>query len=122
MRKLLILCGAILFLSMTAAAQETIAALETSGSPASEPAPAAPASLTPPDREAWQLGVGFQYQHYTVLGQNFHTFGYNTDLTRYLNNWFGVEGTGSFGFGKDNGLTTKSFFVGGGPHIALFST
>jgi hypothetical protein len=84
--------------------------------------PAAPAPLTPPDREAWQLGIGFQYQHFGVLGQSFHTLGYNVGVTRYLDNWFGVEGVGSFGYGSDGtapSLDAKSFFIGGGPHIAF---
>jgi opacity protein-like surface antigen len=119
MRKLLILCGALLCFSLTAAAQDSTAAFDAS-SPASEPA--APQLFTPPDREAWQLGDGFQYQHYNVLGQNFHTFGYNVGLTRYINNWFGIEGVGSFGFGNTGtspSLVAKSMFVGGGPHLAF---
>ena len=121
MRKLFVLCGAILCLSLTAAAQETTAVFDAT-SPASEPA--APGSLTPPDREAWQLGIGFQYQHYVVLGQNFHTFGYNADITRYLNNWFGIEGTAAFGYGSAGttpSISAKSLFVGGGPHVSLHS-
>jgi hypothetical protein len=119
MLKLSVLCGALFCLSLTAAAQESTAAFDA-GSPASEPA--APASLTPPDREAWQLGIGFQYQHYSLLGQSFHTVGYNVGLTRYLNNWFGIEGAGVFGFGSAGtapSLDAKSFFIGGGPHIAF---
>jgi hypothetical protein len=119
MRKLFVLCGAFLCLSLTAAAQESTAAFDAGG-PASEPA--APAPLTPPDREAWQLGIGFQYQHFGVLGQSFHTLGYNVGVTRYINNWFGIEGVGSFGFGSAGtapSLEAKSFFVGGGPHVAF---
>jgi hypothetical protein len=119
MRKLLILCGVLLCMTLTAAAQESTAAFDAS-SPASEPA--APASLTPPDREAWQLGLGFQYQSYDLLGRKFHTLGYNVGLTRYINNWFGIEGVGTFGFGSTGSapsLDAKSFFVGGGPHVAL---
>ena len=66
--------------------------------PASEPA--APASLSPPDRDPWQIGVGFLYSHYNVLGQTFHDFGYQADVTRYFNNWFGVEGATTAGFGQ----------------------
>lgn len=119
MSKLLVLCGAFLCLSLTAAAQESTAAFDAS-SPAGEPA--APAALYPSDREPWQLGIGFQYQHFKVLGQNFHTFGFNSDITRYLNNWFGVEGTAVMVFGHTGttpNLTAKSLFLGGGPHIAV---
>jgi hypothetical protein len=119
MRKLLILCGALLCLSLNAAAQESAAAFDA-GSPAGEPA--APASLMPPDREPWQLGIGFQYQHFSVLNQSFHTLGYNVGLTRYINNWFGIEAAGVFGFGNTGttpNLTAKTFFIGGGPHLAF---
>jgi len=126
MSKLFILCGALLCLSLTASAQDSTAAFDASSS-AAEPAasaaePAAPASLLPSDREPWQLGVGFQYQHYTPFYLNFHDLGFNTEVTRYLNNWFGVEGTVVMGFGN-TGTTpsrdAKSFFIGGGPHIAF---
>ena len=122
MRKLLVLCGTLLCLSMTAAAQDAPAAFDAS-SPASEPA--APVSFHPSDRATWQLGVGFQYQHFNILGQTFHDLGYNVDATYYLNNWFGVEGTAAFGFGNTgapSNLTAKSFFVGGGPHISVHNS
>ena len=118
MFKLFVLCGALLCVSLTAVAQDSVS-LDTS-SPASEPA--APASLYPSDREPWQLGVGFQYQHFSVLGQSFHTFGYNADVTRYLNDWFGLEGAASMGFGHSGtnpSLDAKSFFIGGGPHVTF---
>jgi Outer membrane protein beta-barrel domain len=123
MRKLIVLCGVVLCLSMTAAAQDF-----STGSDASSPAgePAAPAALTPSDREPWQVGIGYQYQHYEVLGRTFHTNGFNTDVTWYVNDWFGVEGTAVFGFGhapltgtSPLNLTAKSLFLGGGPHVAF---
>jgi hypothetical protein len=104
---------------MTAVAQDAPTAFDAS-SPASEPA--APVSFQPSDRAAWQLGIGYQYQHFKILGQTFHDHGYNTDLTLYLNDWFGVEGTAVMGFGSIGAplnITAKSFFVGGGPHIAV---
>ena len=121
MRKLVFLFGAVLCLSLTAVAQDAPAALDAS-SPASESA--APAALSPSDREPWQFGIGYQYQHYKVLGQTFHNNGFNTDITRYLNNWFGVEGTVAVGFGNTGtpvNLTAKSLFVGGGPHVAVYN-
>jgi hypothetical protein len=119
MRKLSILCAALFCFSLAASAQDFSAASEASTT-ASEPA--APASLIPADREPWQMGVGFQYMHYDVLGQSFHNFGYLADVTRYLNNWFGVEGEATAGFGHSGSnprLDAKSFFIGGGPHISL---
>jgi hypothetical protein len=117
MRKLLVLCGTILCLSITAAAQDAPAGFDAS-STASEPA--APVTFAPSGRAAWQLGIGYQYQHYNALGQKFHTNGFNTDFTRYLNNWVGVEGTVAMGFGRTGtpSFVAKSFFVGGGPHIS----
>jgi hypothetical protein len=122
MRKLLVLCGTILCLSMTAAAQDAPAAFDAS-SPASEPA--APVSFRPADRQPWQLGFGYQYQHFKILGQTFYDNGFNTDFTGYLNDWFGLEATAVVGFGsidKPVGVTgpihAKSTFIGGGPHLA----
>jgi hypothetical protein len=122
MRKLSILCAALFCLSLTATAQDSTAAFDASNS-ASEPA--APASLVPADRDPWQLGVGFEYLHFNVLGQKFHNFGYQAGITRYLNNWFGVEGTVIAGFGHtgaNSSIDAKSFFIGGGPHISLHNS
>ena len=124
MRKLVLLCGMVLCLSLTAVAHDAPAALDAS-SPASEPA--APASLNPSDRQPWQFEIGYQYQHYNVFGFNAHTNGFNADITRYLNNWFGVEGAVAMGFGNTGTPLNlavscncaKSLFVGGGPHVAV---
>jgi hypothetical protein len=117
MRKLSILCAALFLFSLTASAQDSTAAFDSSMS-ASEPA--APASLLPADREPWQLGVGFQYLHFRAFGQDFHNLGYKADITRYLSNWFGVEGVVIAGFGHlSNNNVAKSIFIGGGPHVSL---
>jgi hypothetical protein len=122
MRKLSVLCAALFCLSLTASAQDSTAAFDASTS-VSEPA--APSSLSPADREPWQLGVGFQYLQFNVLGQKFHNFGYQADITRYFNNWFAVEGTAIAGFGSfgtSPSIDAKSFFIGGGPHISLYNS
>jgi hypothetical protein len=123
MRKLSFLCATLFCLSLTASAQDSTAAFDASSS-ASEPA--APASLIPADRDPWQLGVGFVYSHFNVLGQKFHDFGYQADITRYLSDSFGVEGTVITGFGHVSGtnpsIDAKSFFIGGGPHISLHNS
>lgn len=134
MRKTLIFCGAFLCLSLPAAAQEIATAFDTS-SPASEPAAApapapapipAPVDLSPSDREEWQLGVGFEYAHFGVYNLSFHDLGYTATVTRYFDNWFGLEGTVQTGWGHTNlipqiprALDAKSLFVGGGPHIVM---
>jgi hypothetical protein len=124
MRKLSILCAALFCLSLTASAQDFAApdAAETASEPA---APAAPASLIPADRDPWQVGVGFEYLHYNVLGLKFHNLGYQANVTRYLSNWFGVEGTAILGFGNAGGSPTidaKSMFLGGGAHISVYNS
>jgi len=122
MRKLSVLCAALFCLSLTASAQDSTAAFDASTT-ASEPA--APASLAPADRDPWQLGAGFQYLHFNVLGQTFHNFGYQADVTRYLNNWFGLEGMAGVGFGhvdNNSNIDAKTFFIGGGPHISVYNT
>jgi hypothetical protein len=119
MRKTLFLCETILCLSLTAAAQDAPAAFDAS-SPASEPA--APATFQQSERASYQLGFGFQYQHFKILGETFHDIGFNTGITRYLNDWFGLEGTVAVGFGSGVtpfNLNAKSAFIGGGPHVAM---
>jgi hypothetical protein len=126
MFKSLVLCGAILCLSLTAAAQDSAVASFDASAPADASAlpsaPAAPAALYPSNREPWQVGIGFQFQQFDVLHRNFHTFGVNTDLTRFINDWFGIEGTLAAGFGHSGSnpsLDAKTLLVMGGPHITL---
>jgi hypothetical protein len=122
MRKFLILCAALFCISLTASAQDSTAAFDAS-SPEAEPP--APVSLIPASREPWQVGVSFQYQQYNVLGLKFHNLAYQGVVTRYLSNWFGVEGTAITGFGSTTttpSTTAKSLFLGGGPHLVIVST
>jgi len=122
MRKLLVFWGAMLCLTLPAAAQE-ISAVPDAASPASETMDTS--WLTPVGRDAWQLTVGFQYSNYGVLPQRFSSYGYTVDITRYLNKQVALEGLGSFGFGGEpvppNGHTV-SLFAGGGPHISFGNT
>jgi hypothetical protein len=122
MRKLLVFCGAMLCLTLPAAAQE-ISAVPDAASPASETMNTS--WLTPADRDPWQLTVGFQYSNFGVLPQRFSSYGYTLDIARYLNKQVALEGLGSFGFGGEpvppNGHTV-SLFAGGGPHISFGNT
>jgi hypothetical protein len=126
MRKLTILCVALFCFSLAASAQDSPAAFDVA-SPASEAAPApapAPPSLLPSDRDPWQVGLGFEYLHFHVLGLQFHDYAYKAQVTRYLNNWFGVEGSVIAGFGHVEGapkIDAKSVFFGGGPHVSLYN-
>jgi hypothetical protein len=122
MRKVFILCAAVICLSITASAQDSSVSFDATPA-AGEPA--APASFIPADREPWQLGVGFQYLKFNLLARDFHDFGYQASVTRYLSNWFGVEGTAVAGFGHTGSNPTqdaKSVFLGGGPHIVFYSS
>lgn len=150
MRKILIFCGALLCLSLPVAAQEIATAFDTgsplndpAAAPAAEPAPVpepalapnpapaavpapAPVHFEPSDREEWQLGLGFQYSHFAAFGLNWHNIGYDGSLTRYVNDWFGIEGAVLAGFGHSStspqiprALDAKSLFAVGGPHIAF---
>jgi hypothetical protein len=125
MRKLLILCAALSCFSLSASAQDFAAAPDAL-SPASDPAPpAAPASLIPADRDPWQVGVGFEYLHYNVLGLKFHDLGYQANVTRFLTNWFGIEGTAIAGFGSvenNSNINAKSMFLGGGAHVSVYNS
>jgi hypothetical protein len=125
MRKLSILCAALFCLSLTASAQDSTAAADASTTDTTVSEAAAPASLSPADRDPWQIGAGFQYSHFNVLGQTFHNYGYQAEVTRYLSNWFGVEGATAAGFGhvdNNSSIDAKTFFIGGGPHISLYNS
>jgi hypothetical protein len=122
MRKFMVLCSALFCLSLTASAQDSTAALEAG---TSEAVPAAPASFIPADREAWQINAGFMYQHYSVLGQKFHNLAYQAGVTRFFNNYFGVEGAVLTGFGhtgSNPSITANSLFLGGGAHLSVHDT
>jgi hypothetical protein len=122
MRKLFILCTTLFCVSLTASAQDSTATLDASSTESAEPAPS---HFIPADRDPWQIGVGFQYLHFNVLGQKFHDFAYQAGVTRYFTNSFGVEGTVLAGFGHagtNGSITAKSLFLGGGPHYSIHNT
>jgi outer membrane protein W len=128
MRKFVFVFAALFCLSMSAAAQDSTAdssATLESASPASEPAePAAPKSLSPADREAWQIGAGFEYLHYKSLGVTSNDYGYHTAFTRFFTNRLAAEATLYSGFGHTTTsphFTAKSIFVGAGPHYAFIT-
>jgi hypothetical protein len=84
-----------------------------------------------PGRGRFQIGAGYQYQQYSVLGQRFHDHGVNADFSVHVFDWVtgassrlavAAEGTGVFGFGHTGGTPNpdaKSYFVGGGPHVSI---
>lgn len=85
-----------------------------------------------PVRGCFEVGVGYQYQHFSVLGTTFHNNAYSADFGMHLFDLVtgaagrltvGVEGTATAGFGGHTGgnpsLEAKSFFLGAGPHLAI---
>jgi len=117
MSKVRLLCGALLWLVSFFA----IASVHAQTRP----------QIFEPDHGRIQIGAGYQYQHYAVLGQRFHNNGYNTDVSVHLFDWItgaslrvavAAEGTAVFGFGNAGpGVTAKSLFLGGGPHVSIQS-
>ncbi|HSZ20813.1 MAG TPA: hypothetical protein VK770_13540 [Candidatus Acidoferrum sp.] len=121
--KFAVLCGTVLCLWLTEAIPAT-------AGPCSEQGEAP--GIFVPDRGCFSLGIGYQYQHYNVLGTRFHNNGYNASFGMHLFDLVtggagrltaGIEGEAASGFGGHTGgnpsLEAKSFFLGGGPHIAL---
>lgn len=85
-----------------------------------------------PDRGCYELGIGYQYQHFNVLGTTFHNHDYNLNLGMHLFDLVtggdgrltaSLEGAVTGGFGGNTGgnpsLKVKSLFLGAGPHIAI---
>jgi hypothetical protein len=128
MRKFLVVCGAVLFLSLTSAA-----ATDPPTSP--EPsAQAAPAGFFSAERGRFEVGINYQFQRYQVFGSNFDNNGilssFNVHLFDPLTSvsWritAALEGAVGAGFGGHTGgtpnLEVKSVFVGGGPRLAFES-
>ena len=74
----------------------------------------------------WELAIGYQYNRANLLGSPFNTHGMNLDLARFFGRWFGLEAQVGAGFLGNTGqssvppnLAVKSFYVGGGPRLAL---
>lgn len=85
-----------------------------------------------PDRGCFELGIGYEYEHFHVLGTSFHNNAYNANFTMHLFDavtgatgrlTVGAEGALDAGFGGKAStnpvVDAKSFFIGAGPHAAL---
>jgi hypothetical protein len=125
MRKTLALCGAVLCFALAAAAQDNSAA---PAAVSSATATAAPARASSFDLYPWQVGVNYVYTRFRST-TTFPMNGFNTSITRYLNDTFGVEGdvgahfgttpsTGGPGPFTAPSLKARLIFYGGGLHIA----
>lgn len=119
MREFLFVCAAFFCFLPLAAANDSTPTPDAVSTPTEA---AAPVSLTPVERDPWQVEAGFVFSHYNVLGTTFNNYGFQGDISRYLTRWFAVEGAGLAGFGHTGGtpnLDAKSVFLGGGPHVSL---
>ena len=125
MRRFLALCGAVLCFSVGAAAQDGSAAPAIASSTTVLASPARyPASELP----KWQIGINYQYVRFRS-GTSFGMHGFNTSITRYANEWFGLEGDVGAVFGDtpssggpgpfvQGGLRAKLLVYAAGPHLA----
>ena len=92
MRKWIVLCVAALCLAGTVSAQNS----------GSAPLPASPApsgaSQRSSDESVWLLGVGYNYQRFDLSNLDLSFNGVQTSVTRFFNDFLGVEGnlTASF--------------------------
>jgi opacity protein-like surface antigen len=118
----MLLLGAMLCLSVAARAQENDSTLAY---PASTAAPAAPqgggSGLT-----AWQLTVGYQFNHLNPQGRQLNTNGVNLSLVKFVHNKFALEGNVGAGFGHTGGSVAgcpincvNTVFLGGGLHYSI---
>ena len=116
MRNMLLLCFGMLFFSLILSV------------------PAAHAQIWSPDHSPIQIGIGYQYSHYNVLGRTFDNHGENISFSYHILDPLtgsssritaAIEGDLAPGFaGQTSGtpsLHASSLFLGGGPHLTLES-
>src|SRR5580704_6025925 len=68
----------------------------------------------------WQLGIGVDWLRFRSSIFNASAIGFNTSVTYFTNDWFGVEGDFSTGFAPEilDREHVKLLIIGGGPKIA----
>jgi len=76
------------------------------------------------ESDAWQVGIGYQYNRDNLVGTPFNTHGINLSLTHYFTSWFGVDAQLGAGLTGSTGMTTnppnsdvKSLLVVAGPKV-----
>jgi|SRR5882672_5733066 len=115
MRQIVILVGAVLFLSASAAAQGP--GLAGAGT---RSGPRFPSNY---GHTEWQFAIGYQFNRINMSGVPYNSNGLTTSLVRFFGNWIGLEGQLGLGIGTTGAatvppsLTTKSVFLGGGPRL-----
>lgn len=122
MRKLVILCAALLCVAALATAQDQPG---SAASPASAESAAAPAAAPHPSALSsgmarWQVAVSYEYFRLRAAGATTNLNGFNTSVTYFANDWFGIEADGAGVFGSlTPTFKEKLAFYGGGPHLAF---
>lgn len=124
MRKVLLYCASALCLLL-------VMTMVSIAGPCSEDQEAS--TVFVPDRSCYDLGFGYQYQHFGVSNRTISNNGFNVDFGMRLGDLItgaagrmtiGAEATGIFGFGTTGGvpnLNAKTFFAGIGPHVSIQS-
>jgi hypothetical protein len=114
MRKIIVLCAAVLCFAGVAAAQS-----DTTVTVAADPAPAGASKMRSDSGYPWQVGTNFTYQRFDIGGGNTNLYGIHTSVTRWLgDSMFGLEGTVTSSFGSLTPVKKEQVvFYGGGAHI-----
>jgi hypothetical protein len=88
--------------------------------PAPSPAPSPKFIYGGRDDFRWQLGIGVDWLRFRSSIFNASAIGFNTSVTYFTNDWFGVEGDFSTGFAPEilDREHVKLLIIGGGPKIA----
>ena len=103
-----------LFLAVPLAAQESSLSPANSLPSTPQPRPRSSEDLFP-----WQISVGYEYLRVdSGAGVHFGMQGYTTSMTRFFNDWAGVEAGVSGAFASPFGSPVRWFWYGGGPRIA----
>jgi hypothetical protein len=115
MRKLTLLCVAILCVAGTVGAQTNTTAAVATGTADAPQTGGYGGDVGYP----WQVGMNFAYERFDIGHNNNNLYGVQTDVTRFIgDSMFGVEGAVSATFGKLVATDREQVaFYGGGVHI-----
>jgi hypothetical protein len=117
MRKLGLLCTAMLCLAGTAAAQNnTTATVATGTGDAAQTAGAPSTDVTFP----WQAGMNFAYMRHDISSDNNNLYGIQSSVTRFFGSgMFGIEGSATATFGDFSPkIAQRLATYEGGLHVA----
>jgi hypothetical protein len=114
MRKIIVLCAALLCFAGAVAAQDNTTATVTA-----DPAATGASHTSSDSGYPWQVGTNFTYQRIDIGNSNTNLYGIHTTVTRWLSDsWFGLEGTVTASFGRVSPTNREHLvFYGGGAHV-----